>query len=93
MSLTPVVWIRTLWAAHRTRKSSLLVDSSPISSIRCLSCGFRPARAYIETLMPGILSGTVNPGRVFDREVTLDQTPGGYEDMDSRRALKVLIRG
>ena len=43
--------------------------------------------------MPGILSGTVNPGRVFDREVTLDQTPGGYEDMDSRRALKVLIRG
>jgi threonine dehydrogenase-like Zn-dependent dehydrogenase len=31
-------------------------------------------------------------GRVFDREVTLDQTPQGYKDMDSRQALKVLVR-
>jgi threonine dehydrogenase-like Zn-dependent dehydrogenase len=57
-----------------------------------LTGGPAPARAYIQTLMPGILTGTVNPGRVFDREVTLDQTPQGYQDMDSRRALKVLIR-
>jgi threonine dehydrogenase-like Zn-dependent dehydrogenase len=57
-----------------------------------LTGGPAPARAYIQTLMPGILTGTVNPGRVFDREVTLDQTPEGYQDMDSRRALKVLIR-
>jgi len=42
--------------------------------------------------MPGILTGQVNPGRVFDREVTIDQTPQGYQDMDARRALKVLIR-
>jgi threonine dehydrogenase-like Zn-dependent dehydrogenase len=57
-----------------------------------LTGGPAPARAYIQILMPGILAGTVNPGRVFDREVTLDQTPAGYQDMDSRRALKVLIR-
>ncbi len=57
-----------------------------------LTGGPAPARAYIHALMPGILAGTVNPGRVFDREVTLDQTPGGYQDMESRRALKVLIR-
>jgi threonine dehydrogenase-like Zn-dependent dehydrogenase len=42
--------------------------------------------------MPGILSGQVNPGRVFDREITLDEVPQGYQDMDSRQALKVLVR-
>jgi threonine dehydrogenase-like Zn-dependent dehydrogenase len=57
-----------------------------------LTGGPAPARAYIETLMPGILTGSVNPGRVFDREVTLDQTPEGYQEMDSRHALKVLVR-
>jgi threonine dehydrogenase-like Zn-dependent dehydrogenase len=44
-------------------------------------------------IVRGILTGTVNPDRVIDREVTLDQTPEGHQDMDSRRALKVLIRG
>jgi threonine dehydrogenase-like Zn-dependent dehydrogenase len=38
------------------------------------------------------VTGQVDPGRVFDREVTLDQTPEGYQDMDARRALEVLIR-
>jgi threonine dehydrogenase-like Zn-dependent dehydrogenase len=57
-----------------------------------LTGGPAPARAYIQRLMPGILSGAATPGRVFDREVTLDQTPEGYQDMDSRRALKVLVR-
>ena len=42
--------------------------------------------------MPGILTGQVNPGRVFDRELTLDQIPEGYKEMDSRQALKVLVR-
>jgi threonine dehydrogenase-like Zn-dependent dehydrogenase len=57
-----------------------------------LTGGPAPARAYIQTLMPGILAGQVNPGRVFDRELTLDQIPEGYKEMDSRQALKVLIR-
>ena len=57
-----------------------------------LTGGPAPARAYIQTLMPGILAGQVNPGRVFDRELTLDQIPEGYQEMDSRQALKVLIR-
>jgi threonine dehydrogenase-like Zn-dependent dehydrogenase len=42
--------------------------------------------------MPDVLAGHVDPGRVFDREVTLDQTPQGYQEMDTRRALKVLVR-
>ena len=57
-----------------------------------LTGGPAPARAYIQTLMPGILAGLVNPGRVFDRELALDQIPQGYKEMDSRRVLKVLIR-
>jgi threonine dehydrogenase-like Zn-dependent dehydrogenase len=57
-----------------------------------LTGGPAPARAYIETLLPGVLSGQVNPGRVFDREITLDEVPQGYQDMDSRLALKVLVR-
>lgn len=57
-----------------------------------LTGGPAPARAYIRTLMPGILAGEVNPGRVFDRELSLDQIPQGYKEMDSRLALKVLVR-
>jgi threonine dehydrogenase-like Zn-dependent dehydrogenase len=57
-----------------------------------LTGGPAPARAYIHTLMPGVLDGEVNPGRVFDRELALDRIPEGYKEMDSRQALKVLIR-
>jgi len=57
-----------------------------------LTGGPAPARAYIQTLMPDVLAGLVNPGRVLDREVLLDQTPQGYKDMDTRQALKVLVR-
>ena len=56
-----------------------------------LTGGPAPARAYIERLLPGVLDGTVNPGRVFDRTITLDDTPAGYAAMDAREALKVMI--
>jgi threonine dehydrogenase-like Zn-dependent dehydrogenase len=42
--------------------------------------------------MPAILDGTIEPGRVFDRTVSLDQVPDGYRAMADRDALKVLIR-
>jgi threonine dehydrogenase-like Zn-dependent dehydrogenase len=54
--------------------------------------GVAPARAYIEELLPDVLAGTVEPGRVFDRTVTLDDVPDGYRAMADREALKVLIR-
>lgn len=57
-----------------------------------LTGGPAPARAYIETLMPAILAGTVEPGRVFDRTVSLADTAQGYRAMDAREALKVLVR-
>lgn len=54
--------------------------------------GVAPVRAYIERLLPGVLDGTLNPGRVFDRELPLDAAPEAYRLMDSREALKVLLR-
>jgi threonine dehydrogenase-like Zn-dependent dehydrogenase len=49
-------------------------------------------RAYIEELMPDILDGTVEPGRVFDRTIGLDEVPDGYKAMAERESLKVLIQ-
>jgi len=56
-----------------------------------LTGGPAPARAYIERLLPGVLDGTVDPGRVFDRTVRLDDIAKGYQAMDDREALKVLV--
>jgi threonine dehydrogenase-like Zn-dependent dehydrogenase len=42
--------------------------------------------------MPDVLDGTVQPGRVFDRTINLEEVPDGYRAMASREALKVLIR-
>jgi threonine dehydrogenase-like Zn-dependent dehydrogenase len=53
--------------------------------------GPAPARAYIEELLPDVLEGRIEPGRVFDRVVPLDEVPDGYRAMDSREALKVLV--
>jgi threonine dehydrogenase-like Zn-dependent dehydrogenase len=57
-----------------------------------LTGGPAPARAYIETLLPDVLAGRVDPGRVFDREISLEEVPIGYKAMDDREALKVLVR-
>ena len=51
-----------------------------------------PVRAYIEELLPDVLDGTIEPGKVFDRTVDLDGVPDGYRAMDDREALKVLVR-
>lgn len=56
-----------------------------------LAGGPAPARAYIEPLLPAVLDGTVDPGRVFDHTMTLEQTPEGYRAMDDREALKVIL--
>jgi threonine dehydrogenase-like Zn-dependent dehydrogenase len=53
--------------------------------------GPAPARAYIEELLPDVLEGRIEPGRVFDRTVPLDQTPDGYRAMDEREAIKVMV--
>jgi threonine dehydrogenase-like Zn-dependent dehydrogenase len=57
-----------------------------------LTGGVATARAYIEELLPDVLDGTVQPGRVFDRTVSLDEVPDGYRAMADRKALKVLVQ-
>ena len=57
-----------------------------------LDDGAAPARAYVDELLPSVLDGTSEPGRVFDREVGLDAVPDGYAAMDARESIKVLIR-
>ncbi len=53
--------------------------------------GPAPVRAYIEELLPDVLEGRIEPGRVFDRVVGLGGVPDGYRAMDEREAIKVMI--
>jgi hypothetical protein len=53
--------------------------------------GPAPVRAYIEELLPDVLEGRIEPGRVFDRTGTLDDVPDGYRAMNERESIKVLI--
>src|SRR5438094_4806135 len=43
--------------------------------------GPAPVRAYIDELLPDILDGRIEPGKVFDRTVGLDGVPDGYRAM------------
>jgi len=54
--------------------------------------GVAPARAYIPELLDDVLSGVINPGRVFDYETSLDEIVDAYAAMDERRAIKSLVR-
>jgi threonine dehydrogenase-like Zn-dependent dehydrogenase len=54
--------------------------------------GPAPVRAYLEELLPDILEGRIEPGRVFDRTVDLEGVPEGYRAMDSRESIKVMVK-
>jgi threonine dehydrogenase-like Zn-dependent dehydrogenase len=54
--------------------------------------GPAPVRAYIEELLPDILEGRIEPGRVFDRVVGLDEVPDGYRAMNDRESIKVMVK-
>jgi threonine dehydrogenase-like Zn-dependent dehydrogenase len=56
-----------------------------------LAGGMAPTRRYIPELLELVLAGTVDPGRVFDATMPLDRVAEGYQAMDERRAIKVLI--
>jgi threonine dehydrogenase-like Zn-dependent dehydrogenase len=54
--------------------------------------GVAPVRAYLPDLLPNVLEGRIDPGRVFDLELPLVQVADAYAAMDERRAIKVLLR-
>ncbi|MEC5185070.1 threonine dehydrogenase-like Zn-dependent dehydrogenase [Cryobacterium sp. MP_3.1] len=54
--------------------------------------GVASVRGYVEELLPEVLSGAINPGRVFDLQLPLSEVALAYAAMDERRAIKVLLR-
>jgi threonine dehydrogenase-like Zn-dependent dehydrogenase len=56
-----------------------------------VSGGPAPVRAYIEELLPDVLEGRIEPGRVFDRTGSIDDVPDGYRAMAERECLKFQI--
>jgi threonine dehydrogenase-like Zn-dependent dehydrogenase len=54
--------------------------------------GPAPVRAYVEELLPDVLEGRIEPGRVFDRVIGLDDVPDGYRAMNEREAIKVMVK-
>jgi threonine dehydrogenase-like Zn-dependent dehydrogenase len=54
--------------------------------------GPAPVRRYLPQLIDLILNGKINPGKVFDLTLPLDQVAEGYRAMDERRAIKTLLR-
>jgi threonine dehydrogenase-like Zn-dependent dehydrogenase len=54
--------------------------------------GPAPVRAYIEELLPDVLEGRIEPGRVFDRVTNLEGVPDGYRAMNEREAIKVMVK-
>ncbi|MFD8868579.1 alcohol dehydrogenase catalytic domain-containing protein [Streptomyces sp. NPDC059590] len=57
-----------------------------------LAGGPAPVRAYLEPAIADVLAGRIDPGRVFDAEVALDEVADAYRAMDERSRLKVLVR-
>jgi threonine dehydrogenase-like Zn-dependent dehydrogenase len=68
----------------------------PIETVIFKNIGLRggvaPVRRYVPELLDDVLAERINPGRVFDFEVSLDDVVEGYEAMKDRRAIKSLVR-
>ncbi len=56
-----------------------------------LAGGVAPVRRYLPELLDLVLSGRIDPGKVFDTTLPLDEVAEGYRAMDERRSIKVLI--
>ena len=54
--------------------------------------GPAPVRRYLPDLIDLIWNRKINPGKVFDLTLPLDQVAEGYRAMDERRAIKALLR-
>lgn len=54
--------------------------------------GVAPARAYIPELLADVVAGKLDPSPVLDLTVELDDVSKGYAAMDSREAIKVMMR-
>jgi len=53
--------------------------------------GPAPVRRYLPEMIDLVLDGKINPGKVFDLVLPLNQVAEGYRAMDERRAIKALL--
>jgi threonine dehydrogenase-like Zn-dependent dehydrogenase len=54
--------------------------------------GPAPVRRFLPELIDLVCTRAIDPGRVFDLELPLEQAAEGYRAMDERRAIKTLLR-
>jgi threonine dehydrogenase-like Zn-dependent dehydrogenase len=54
--------------------------------------GPAPVRHFLPQLIDLVLSGRINPGKVFDLRLPLEQVAQAYKAMDERRAIKALLQ-
>lgn len=54
--------------------------------------GPAPVRRFLPELIELIWDRTIDPGKVFDLTLPLEQAADGYRAMDERRAIKVLLQ-
>ncbi|MFG3532700.1 zinc-dependent alcohol dehydrogenase family protein [Streptomyces sp. NPDC047917] len=54
--------------------------------------GPAPVRRYLPDLIDRVLTGRIDPGKVFDFTLPLEQVAEGYRAMDERRAIKALLK-
>ena len=57
-----------------------------------LAGGMAPVRRYLPHLLDLVTSGRIEPGKVFDATVGLENVAEGYRMMDEREAIKVIVR-
>jgi threonine dehydrogenase-like Zn-dependent dehydrogenase len=57
-----------------------------------LAGGMAPVRRYLPDLLELVLSGAIDPGKVFDLTLPMAEAAEGYRAMDERRAIKVLLQ-
>ena len=56
-----------------------------------LAGGVAPVRRYLPELLDLVMAGRIDPGKVFDLTLPLDEVAEGYRAMDVRRAIKVML--
>jgi threonine dehydrogenase-like Zn-dependent dehydrogenase len=54
--------------------------------------GPAPVRRFLPELIELIWNRQIDPGKVFDLSLPLEQAAEGYQAMDQRRAIKALLR-
>ena len=82
--------------ARRLRRLMHGVPIRPAGSCSSLEVhllgGPAPVRRFLPELIDLVWNRKINPGKVFDLTLPLDQVVEGYRAMDERRAIKTLLR-